>query len=472
MSIAGRTARSPSSPSIQGVRLFAHGSTFLDASADGTKAFFYAWENAGFVTGEIYERSAGTTTRLSPPGIDYQYWSDWVGASDDGSKVYFDSKRSLTDDDDDGGKVDLYRYENGTLTLISADPSPVDPEDAEDAFAAPEPLDGGDPLSEDGSRIYFRSTQSMSPDDTDCGRMDFYEHSDTGNRLVTVGADAPTIAPGPCAFDTNTPTFDLEPANPGDELECRIDQEDWEACSSTFTPEINDGDHVLYVRGDASTDPQSGVADRRFTVETDDPPETTITDGPTYSWDFMKPDEYRRPAFFFESSEQTGHLVCRFDDDPFELCDQSSTEAGSLGVDRPDEPLSYGEHTFEVQAVDGGGNWDETPDSRTFTMSPYDGDLELELSEAGVPGSIRSLAEGGLAPVVRCSESCQVEAKVTLRSKAKGRFRTIRFGRANREAGLDATPITVKPIVPRKAGAAEGQAGLGEDRADGEPHGW
>ncbi len=171
-----------------------------------------------------------------------------MGASDDGSKAYFDSRRPLTDDDDDD-KVDLYRYENGTLTLISADPSPFDPEDAEDAFAAPEPLDRGDLLSEDGSRIYFSSTQSMSPDDTDCGRMDFYEHSDTGNRLVTVRAVSPTIAPGPCAFDTAMPTFDLAAANPGDGLECRIDQEDWEACSSTFTPEINDGDHVLYVRG-------------------------------------------------------------------------------------------------------------------------------------------------------------------------------------------------------------------------------
>ena len=72
MSIAGRTARSPSRPRSGGQAL-ANGSTFRDASADGTKAFFYAWQNAGFVTGEFYERSAGTTTRLSPPGIDYQY---------------------------------------------------------------------------------------------------------------------------------------------------------------------------------------------------------------------------------------------------------------------------------------------------------------------------------------------------------------------------------------------------------------
>jgi len=243
---------------------FANGSSYLDASTDGAKAFFYAWESPGFTTGEIYERSAGTTTRLSAPGTDYQPWSDWVGASDDGSKAYFDSKRPLADDDDDGGKVDLYMYENGTLTLISADPSSAD---AEDATAAPEPLDRGEPISKDGSRVYFRSTQSMSPDDTDCGRVDFYEHSDSGNRLVTVGADAPTIGAGPCAFDTNTPTFDLEPATPGGGLQCRIDQEDWTPCTSSFTPTINNGEHVLYVRGDDASAAQSGVADRRFTVE-------------------------------------------------------------------------------------------------------------------------------------------------------------------------------------------------------------
>ena len=328
---------------------FGNGSTFLDVSADGTKVFFYAWENAGFVTGEIYESSAGTTTRLSPPGIDYQLWSDWVGASDDGSTAYFDSKRPLTGDDDDD-KVDLYRYENGTLTLISADPSPVDPEDADDAFAAPEPLDRGDPLSEDGSRIYFRSTQSMSPDDTDCGRMDFYEHSDSGNRLVMVGAEAPTIGAGPCTFDTNTPTFDLQPATPGGGLECRIDQEVWEACSSSFAAAINNGEHVLYVRGDASSDPQSGVADRRFVVEADNP----------------------------------------------------------------------------------------------------DPELELELSEPGLPRSLRGLAESGLEPIVRCSEPCQVDAAVTLRSRSKGRFRKVLFGRATGESGMDATTIAVMPSVRAK----------------------
>ncbi|HET6831414.1 MAG TPA: hypothetical protein VFH44_08705 [Solirubrobacterales bacterium] len=418
-------------------------SSYRDSSIDGTKLFFFATadDSPSPVEGVFYERSNGTTTRLTPPGTDYQRWSYWVGASDDGSKAYFDSRSSLTGNDDDGGKIDLFRYANGDLTLISTGPSPVDPADAEDALGvAP-----GDPLSLDGSHIYFRSAQSLSPADADCGRVDFYEHSDAGNRLVTVGADAPTISPGPCAFGTNTPTFNLEPANSGDQLECRIDQGDYEPCSLTFTPEINNGEHVLTVRGDATAADQSGVADRRFTVEADLPPETTITYGPEYSWDFRKPEEYRRPAFFFESSEQSGHLECRFDSEAFELCDQSSV--GSTGVDRPDEPLTWGQHTFDVRAVDGAGNVDPTPDSRTFTMTPYDGDLELQLSDPGTPASLRRLGRDGLKPAVRCSEDCRVKAKVTLSFKAEGKRKSIRFGAGSGASGLEAAVISV-PASP------------------------
>ena len=142
MSTAGKNGTISLLALDSGGQAFANGSTFLDASADGTKAFFYAWENAGLRHGrDLRSAPRAATTRLSPPGIDSQLWTDWVGASDDGSKAYFDSWRPLTADDDDGDKIDLFRYEGGTLTLISADPSPVDPADAEDAFAAPEPLD-------------------------------------------------------------------------------------------------------------------------------------------------------------------------------------------------------------------------------------------------------------------------------------------------------------------------------------------
>lgn len=422
---------------------FAFGSSFLDASVDGTKMFFYAWQNAAFATGDIYQRSAGTTIQLSSPGSEHQYWSDWVGASDDGSKVYFDSRRTLTGDDDDGGKLDLFRYQNGTLTLISADSSPIDPEDAADASAAPAPLDDGSALSGDGSRIYFKTTQSMSPADTDCGRTDYYEHSDSGNHLVTVGADAPTIASGPCAFDTNEPTFHLEPANPGGALECRIDQEAWELCASSFTPEIDNGEHVLYVRGHGPAGAQSGVADRRFTVAAPLPPETTITAGPDYAWDFQNPNEYRRPAFSFISSQDSGHFECRFDGGAFELCDQS--DAASTGTDRPDEPLSWGKHTFEVRAVDGAGNADPTPGSRTFTMARYDGDLELEISDPGMPKSMRRLGRDGIVPTVRCSEACRVRAKVTLSFKSKGKRRSISFGSGRGASGLDSAKLSVSP---------------------------
>ena len=107
-------------------------SSYRDSSIDGNKLFFFATaaDSPSPVDGDFYERSNGTTTRLTPPGNGFQRWSDWVGASDDGSKAYFDSRGSLTGDDDDGGKIDLFRYADGALTLISAGPSPVDPADA------------------------------------------------------------------------------------------------------------------------------------------------------------------------------------------------------------------------------------------------------------------------------------------------------------------------------------------------------
>ena len=268
------------------------------------------------------------------------------------------------------------------------------------------------------------------------------------------------------------PNFDLEPANPGGDLECRIDQEDWEPCSSSFTPEINNGEHVLYVRGDDSTDEQSGVADRLFYVEVDHPPNTTISAGPTYTWDFMNPDEYRRPAFSFVSSDSTGHLECSFDGEPFAPCDDPGADGDVSGSDRPDEPLSYGDHSFEVRAVDGAGNEDPSPAHKNFTVSPYDGELELELSEPGIPSSLRKLASSGLSPIVRCSKSCQVDAKATLRWKAKRGFRTIHLGRASGDAGLDATAIKVSSSsraqrVLRKAKRASVRIELTASPSDG-----
>jgi len=427
---------------------FPGGSDFLDVSEDGAKVFFYgetqpnAGEGSG--SGEFYERSGAASTLLTGSGNAPMVPILWTGISDDGSRAFFTSERSLTGDDQDGGESDVYRYSANGLKLLSAlSPGVPGPEQGVRGYA----------VSNDGERVYAGTTEALVPEDTDCGRGDFYEFPDSGASLVTVGSGAPTIAPGPCEFETSTPTFELIPSTPGGELECSIDMSPYEGCSTQYTPaSLSDGQHVLYVRGDNTVDSQSGVADRRFEVETGSAPETTITDGPLFQWDFQKPDEYRRPAFFFRSSEGTGQFECRFDAEAFALCDQQASGPGQLGVDRPDQPLSWGQHTFEVRALDGAGNADPTPDSRTFTMAPYNGDLELELADTGIPASLRRLGRDGLDPAARCSEDCQIKAKVTLSFKTKGKRKMLRFGTGHGESGLEAIPIRVPPSpAARKA---------------------
>jgi secreted trypsin-like serine protease len=87
-----------------------------------------------------------------------------------------------------------------------------------------------------------------------------------------------------------------------------------------------------------------------------DPPETTITSGPS------GPTNDPTPTFGFSSDEQGSIFECRFDADPFAPCSgpgSTHTPAASLG-DRT--------HTFEVQATDQADNTDLSPASRGFTV--------------------------------------------------------------------------------------------------------
>ena len=299
--------------------------------------------------------------------------------------------------------------------------------------------------------------QSMSSDDTDCGRVDFYEHSDTGNRLVTLGGRRPRRSPPGRAHSTRTmPTFELAAGEPGDELERRIDQGDYEACSSTFTPEINDGRSRPVCRGDPRRicNPTSPTGDSRSRPI--EPPETTITEGPHYSWDFQKPDEYRRPAFYFQTSEQTGHLECRFDDDR----STSGIEYRAEAVDRrriaPDEPLGAtgSTHTRSVR-------WTATETLRDtgppdFTVYHYNGDSSSSFLNPGVLGSLRSARRGGLAPVVRCSEGLPGR-RPRSRSAPSRRAEpgSIKFGEGDRRSRVS----TRRPIAVEPSSAQSGRCG-------------
>jgi hypothetical protein len=87
-------------------------------------------------------------------------------------------------------------------------------------------------------------------------------------------------------------------------------------------------------------------------------PNTNITSGPTGGSTISDPT----PTFGFSSSEGGSSFQCRIDGGAFGPC------SGPGNTHTPATPLSDGQHTFEVRAVDAATNADPSPASRTFTV--------------------------------------------------------------------------------------------------------
>jgi hypothetical protein len=81
-------------------------------------------------------------------------------------------------------------------------------------------------------------------------------------------------------------------------------------------------------------------------------PETTITAGPS------GPTNDPTPTFEFSADEGGSSFECKVDDGSFAPCSSPETVA----------TLPDGDHTFAVRAVDGAGNPDPTPATRTFKV--------------------------------------------------------------------------------------------------------
>jgi hypothetical protein len=94
-------------------------------------------------------------------------------------------------------------------------------------------------------------------------------------------------------------------------------------------------------------------ADELGTPAECDPPETTITSGPTGATNDTT------PTFDLQSDEAGSTFECRTDTTAFASCTTPHTTA----------VLAPGAHTFEARATDPSGNLDPTPASRTFTVT-------------------------------------------------------------------------------------------------------
>jgi Domain of unknown function (DUF1929) len=200
----------------------------------------------------------------------------------------------------------------------------------------------------DDSSTPISATAGNAGGDSGCSNsISYVESSSPPNTTFT-------SAPPSITNDT-TATFGFASSEPGSTFTCRFDAAvDFTPCSSpkTYTG-LAEGAHVFRVRAtDAAGNTDPTPATRSFTVDTT-PPETTIDSGPSGTI-------AGSTATFAFSSEPGARFQCRLDDAVFAACTSPWTYSG----------LAAGTHTFRVRAIDGAGNPDPTPATRTFAVVP------------------------------------------------------------------------------------------------------
>jgi hypothetical protein len=155
---------------------------FRGASADGTRIFFQTNEaltaDDTDASMDIYERSNGTTTRLSlgPNGGNAAKSASFAAASEDGTKVFFRTTESLVAADTDTAQ-DIYMRSNGVTTLISTGPN-----GGNGGFNAV-----FDAITPDGSTVFFDTSESLVSGDTDAQR-DVYQRSGGTTTELSTGS--------------------------------------------------------------------------------------------------------------------------------------------------------------------------------------------------------------------------------------------------------------------------------------------
>jgi hypothetical protein len=151
---------------------------FAGASADGTRVFFVTNEKLVSAdtdaSQEVYERSAGTTTKISSGNGAFATFFD--GASADGTRVFFQTQEQLVSGDTDAS-TDLYQRSAGGTNRVSA--GQINGNGAFDAT-----FEGA---STDGARVFFDTSEKLVSTDTDAS-TDIYERSSGTTKRVSAGA--------------------------------------------------------------------------------------------------------------------------------------------------------------------------------------------------------------------------------------------------------------------------------------------
>jgi len=158
---------------------------------------------------------------------------------------------------------------------------------------------------------------------------------------------------GSVAVNTANFTFTSPNAGAGATYECSLDGGGYAGCTSPRAlAGLGQGSHTFRVRvtnAAGTTDPTP--AERTWTVDMT-APDTTINGGPTGTV------ASTTASFTFTSNEAGATFECSLDGAGYAACPAAHSLTG----------LGQGGHTLNVRAVDGAGNRDASPASRTWTV--------------------------------------------------------------------------------------------------------
>ncbi len=209
-------------------------------------------------------------------------------------------------------------------------------------------------------------------------------------RSFTVDTVGPSISitSGPSGpVRDNSPSFGFTVANDAVTVECRLDQDPYEACTSPFTTfRLSQGGHTFTIRATDALGNQT-AASRNFTVDTVGPT-VTITQGPNGITTNDNP-----PSFSFTTGNDTVSRECRVDTGNWAACTSPHTTA----------TLTQGAHTFEIRAADALGNYGV--DSAAFTIDTVAPTLSITGGPTGPTNDTTpsfSFNRGADATTVQC----------------------------------------------------------------------
>jgi hypothetical protein len=169
-----------------------------------------------------------------------------------------------------------------------------------------------------------------------------------------------TITKGPDPLTkTTTATFEMS-APDAARLECHVDGDDFERCSSPFTQRVDEGDHVFVVRGVNAAGTTGPEATYQWTVD---------TTAPTVEIDSAERTSDTTAEVAFTPSESESDVLCA-------LFESTDLDTAVKEVQDCTTPVRFtglnaaSTYVVRITATDAAGNADEAAEADIPTFTP------------------------------------------------------------------------------------------------------